>query len=203
MLSDLRAVRTRLPEPAAAPDPSAATRSLRPADFQKYVEHASNSAWGPPQRKRSALEGGLVAAAVLLIAAAGLSFVPSVREKFAGGPPAGSQKHIAVLPFDNIGNNPANQALAEGLMDSFAGKLSNLDVGQQSLWVVPSSEVRRRKVSDPENALREFGATLAVKGSIQRDGQDVHLNVNLIDTKNLRQIGSASLEDRAGDLSTL
>jgi serine/threonine-protein kinase len=48
-----------------------------------------------------------------------------------------------------------------------------------------------------------LGATLVVKGSIARDGQDVHLTVNLIDTKNLRQIGSASLEDRAGDLAAL
>ena len=200
ILAELRAIRSRLPEPAASLDPSAATRSVRPADFQKYVEHASNSAWGPAPRKRSALQWVLVAAAVLVVAAAGLSFVPSIRERFAGSIAASSQKHIAVLPFDNIGNNPANEALAEGLVESLTGKLSNLDVGQQSLWVVPESEVRRRKVNDPEGALREFGATMVVKGSIQRDGQDVHLTVNLIDTKNMRQIGSASIEDRAGDL---
>ena len=203
ILADLRAIRSRLPEPAAAPDPSAATRSVRPADFQKYVEQASNSAWGPAPRKRSAMQWVLLAGAVLLVAAAGLSFVPSVRQRFAGSLAASGQKHIAVLPFDNFGNNPANEALAEGLMDSLAGRLSNLDVGQQSLWVVPASEVRRRKVNDPEGALREFGATMVVKGSIQRDGQDVHLTVNLIDTKDMRQIGSASIEDRAGDLYTL
>jgi serine/threonine protein kinase/tetratricopeptide (TPR) repeat protein len=203
ILADLRAIRSRLPEPAAEPDPSAATRSVRPADFQKYLEQASNSAWGPAPRKRSAMQWVLLAGAVLLVAAAGLSFVPSVRERFAGSLAASGQKHIAVLPFDNFGNNPANEALAEGLMDSLAGKLSNLDVGQQSLWVVPASEVRRRKVNDPEGALREFGATMVVKGSIQRDGQDVHLTVNLIDTKDMRQIGSASIEDRAGDLYTL
>jgi serine/threonine protein kinase/tetratricopeptide (TPR) repeat protein len=203
MLTDLRAVRDRLPESAAAADPSAPTRSIRPADFQKYVEQASNSAWSPAPRKRMNLRWAVAVVAGLLVAAGSLLFNPSVREKFAGSIAASSQKHIAVLPFDNIGNNPANEALAEGLMDSLAGKLSNLDVGQQSLWVVPASEVRRRKVSDPESALRDLGATLAVKGSIQRDGQDVHLTVNLIDTKNMRQIGSASVEDRAGDLATV
>ena len=88
-------------------------------------------------------------------------------------------------------------------MDSLTGKLSDIDVGGKSLWVVPSSQVRRRKISDPAAALREWGATVVVKGSIARDGQDVQLTVNLIDTNNLRQIGSASFEDRAGDLATL
>ena len=203
MLSDLKQIRAQLPEPSAAPDPSAPTRSIRPAEFQKYVEHASHSAWLPVPRRRTALQWGILSAALLVLILAGLSFIPAVRERLTGSIAASSQKHIAVLPFDNIGNDPANEPLAEGLMDSLAGKLSNLDVGQQSLWVVPSSEVRRRKVSDPESALHDLGANLVVKGSIQRDGQQVLLTVNLIDTKNLRQVGSASLEDRAGDLSTL
>ena len=42
-----------------------------------------------------------------------------------------------------------------------------------------------------------------VKGSVERDGNDIRLTVNLIDTKNLRQVGSAMVEDPAGDLSTL
>lgn len=203
VLADLHRVRAQLPEPWAPVDPSAPTRSLRPADLQKYVEHASNSAWIPAPRRKNTTQWLILGVAAAVLAVAGLSFVPSVRERFAGGSSASGQKHIAVLPFDNIGNNPANEPLAEGLMDSLAGKLSNLDVGQQSLWVVPASEVRRRKIADPAAALRELGATLAVKGSIQRDGRDVHLTVNLIDTKNMRQIGSATVEDRAGDLATL
>ena len=90
----------------------------------------------------------------------------------------GGEKHIAVLPFDNIGNDPANEPLVEGLTDTMAGKLSNLEVNNQSLWVVPASEVRRRNINDPSSALRELGATLAVKGSVEREGQDVHLTAN-------------------------
>jgi serine/threonine-protein kinase len=116
---------------------------------------------------------------------------------------APSEKHVAVLPLDNIGSNPENAALADGLMDSLAGRLSNLDVGNQSLWVVPNSEVRRRHVNDPGDALKQLGANLVVKGSVERDGNDIRLTVNLIDTKNLRQVGSAMVEDPAGDLSTL
>jgi tetratricopeptide (TPR) repeat protein len=42
-----------------------------------------------------------------------------------------------------------------------------------------------------------------VEGSLRRDGQAIHLTVNLVNTKNLRQIGSVTLEDRAGDFSSL
>jgi eukaryotic-like serine/threonine-protein kinase len=63
--------------------------------------------------------------------------------------------------------------------------------------------VRRRNVDDPSTALRDLGATLVVKGSIARQGQNIQLTVSLIDTRNLRQIGSLMREDPAGDLATL
>ena len=108
-----------------------------------------------------------------------------------------------MLSFENVGGNPANEAVSDGLMDSLSSRLTNLDVGEQSLWVVPTSEIRRLKVTDPGTALRQLGATMVVKGSISREGDDIRLTVNLIDTKTLRQVGSAALEDRAGDLATL
>jgi len=140
--------------------------------------------------------------ALFLLLLIGTLAIPRIRTRLAAHLP-GQEKHIAVLPFDNIGKNPDTEAVSEGLMDSMTSKLSNLDVGQQSLWIVPASVVRSRKVEDPSAALRDLGATLVVKGSIQRQGQDVHLTVNLIETKNLRQIGSVELEDRAGDISAL
>jgi serine/threonine-protein kinase len=113
------------------------------------------------------------------------------------------EEHIAVLPFENVGNDPANDAVSAGLMDSLASRLTNLEVGNKSLWVIPTSEVRRRKISDPTAARQELGATVAVQGSVQREGPVVQMTVNLIDTKTLRQIGSVPLEDRAGDFSAL
>jgi len=204
ILSDLERVKPEFASPAANMDPSARTRSIKSGEFKKYVREASKSAWLPAGHQRPARLRWWIAAAIgVVLVLAGLLAVPFARQRLFGSLFVSGENHIAVLPFDNIGNNPANEPLAEGLMDSLSGKLSELDVGGKSLWVVPASEVRSRKISDPTSALRELGATLVVKGSIARDGQDVHLTVNLIDTKNLRQIGSANLEDRAGDLATL
>ncbi|MGA8072256.1 MAG: serine/threonine-protein kinase, partial [Candidatus Acidiferrales bacterium] len=201
--TDLESIRNSV-APKSGVDLSAPTISLKSAQFQKYLSNASQSTLGhaaPP--KSGAWRWWAAAGAAVTIALLGWLVLPSLRSRLNGGLLAPSEEHVAVLPFDNIGNNPANEALAEGLMDSLTGKLSDIDVGGKSLWVVPSSEVRRRKISDPASALREWGATVVVKGSIARDGQDVQLTVNLIDTKDLRQIGSASFEDRAGDLATL
>ena len=203
MAEDLEMFRAAsLSAPSLHPvDPSAPTAALRRDDIDKYISHASTPSWSAAQRQKRSR--WWVAALVLPLAAAVAFAVPSLRLRIAEAFSGSAEKHIAVLPFDNIGNNPGNAPLAEGLMDSLTSTLSNLDVGNQSLWVVPSSVVRARKVDDPSAALRVLGATLVVKGSIEREGQDVHLTVNLINAKTLRQIGSARLEDRAGDLATL
>lgn len=205
MLVDLENFRSTILAGAAsaAVDPFAPTETLRPAEFQKYVERASAPTWetGVPRRRIS--RWWIAAAGVPLLIVAVLLAIPSLRARFDAPLFGSTEKHIAVLPFDNIGNDPANTPLAEGLMDSLSSTLSNLDVGNQSLWVVPSSVVRAREVDDPSAVLRELGATLAVKGSIEREGRDVQLTINLINAKTLRQIGSMQLEDPTGDLATL
>ncbi len=143
-----------------------------------------------------------VLSAVLSLALLAL-LLPQVRHRFATLMGMGRVNHIAVLPFDILDNDPGTETMAQGLMESMTSELSNLSSVQESLWVVPSSVVRSRKISDPSAAANELGATLVVKGSLQRSGQVVHLTVGLIDAKNLRQIGSASLEDRAGDMAAL
>jgi serine/threonine-protein kinase len=209
-LTDLDAAAKQIPEDAQDVEvtrklPQAPRGGKLNANTRRLIAEASRSSWGPGAKQESRMKTRLVAALVLLLAVSlAVGFITPLRQKMVAllmGAP--SEKHVAVLPLDNIGSNPENAALADGLMDSLAGRLSNLDVGNQSLWVVPNSEVRRRHVNDPGDALKQLGANLVVKGSVERDGNDIRLTVNLIDTKNLRQVGSAMVEDPAGDLSTL
>ena len=166
------------------------------------MEQASSSLLLPTVSAKRKLPKWLLAGAAAVVLLAALSFIPAVRDRVAGLLNH-RQEHVAVLPLENVGNDPANEAVSEGLMESLTSKLSNLDVAEQTLWVVPASEVRRNKIVDPAAARGALGATLVVKGSILRQDQDVQLTLNLIDTKDLRQLGSVALEDRAGDLRTL
>jgi eukaryotic-like serine/threonine-protein kinase len=207
MLADLQEARAHL-DPAAPPATGSRPPSgVRPStltakELRKQIEHASRPMWGAPAAPTPHWQRWLVGLGASALVLALLSFLPPVRDRLSGWF-SRPEDHIAVLPFENVGNDPANEAVSAGLMDSLASRLTNLEVGKQSLWVVPASEVRRLKITDPPSALRELGATVAIEGSLQRDGQTIHLTVNLINTKNLRQIGSFMLEDRAGDFSSL
>ena len=201
MLRDLEAVRAEITaSPAPAEEPTL-TRSINARELKQYMENASTPSWTTGKSKKT--KWLVLGSLGMLVAFVAAFLLPPVRERFAGLAYAGSEKHIAVLPFANTGNDPEYEPVAQGLMDSMTNELSNLEAAQQSLWVVPASVVRSRKVSEPTSAFRELGATMVVQGSVQRKGSEVHLTVVLIDSKRLRQIGSAEMEDRSGDLAAL
>jgi serine/threonine protein kinase/tetratricopeptide (TPR) repeat protein len=212
MLIDLQSARAQITSSGIPLDEPTLTQTAPSAALKDVISHASTPRWqaassslsaaGKHKERRAApyLFAGL---AVVVLAAGSLLFSPVRQRAAAVLAGSGGEKHVAVLPFDNIGNDPANEAVAEGLMDSLTSKLSNLDARQQSLWVVPSSVVRSRKVTDPSSAGKDLGANLVVKGSIRRDAKNVQLTVNLIDAKDLRQVGSAVLDDATGDLAGL
>jgi serine/threonine protein kinase len=129
-------------------------------------------------------------------------FIPTLRQEAEHPDLAIYENHVAVLPFDTAENNRDASILADSLMDSLAGRLSNLDP-EKTLWVVPPSEIRRRKVNDPGAALREFGATVVVKGHISWDRGTVRLNLEVIDSRRMREIGYADIENREQDLPAL
>jgi serine/threonine protein kinase/tetratricopeptide (TPR) repeat protein len=145
----------------------------------------------------------LAVTASLVLLLSSLLLIPAVRERLQGMLFSSREKHIVVLPFDIVGDAPGTQALGDGLMDSLAGKLSNLGATNKTLFVVPPSEVRSRKVSDPASAMRQFGATIVVKGKFERNGEATQLRLTLIDPKKMREIGFADIENQTGDLSAL
>jgi serine/threonine protein kinase/tetratricopeptide (TPR) repeat protein len=205
LLSDLEAARAQIFPTGSIAGPNDLTQTNMVSDraLKKFAEHASTPRWSTGATQSPSRPIGVY----LSLAAVGLALlslaVPQVRERLAALLSTGRENHIAVLPFDNPGNDPATEAVAQGLVDSMTSELSNLSSAQQSLWVVPASVVRGRKITDPSAAAHELGATMVVKGTIQRNGRAVHLTVDLIDAKNLRQIGSVSLDDQAGDIAVL
>lgn len=167
----------------------------------KIVAEEVRGSWQAKLR-RSWLRGvaGILAMSLLI---SGLLFVPAIRQRAEGVLFSSHEKHIAVLPFGSTENDPQTQALGDGLMDSLAGKLSNLGAVNQTLWVVPASEVRARRVRDPSSALKEFGATIVVQGNFERTASGAHLRLTLIDPRNMREIGFADVENATGDLAAL
>jgi serine/threonine-protein kinase len=200
MVEDLRTVRAE----ASATD-SALTRSMVIQDTSGRTSvHPSRmrGVMTEPPPRRTRLKARTAAAVLAPLLAIATLWIPSVRRSLPNwfGP---REKHVAVLPFSNVGNDPGNAALCEGLVETLTGKLSTLEQSQGSLWVVPASEVRARNISSTADARRQFGVNLVVTGSVQRVGPAVRLVVSLVDAASLRQLGSQVLDDAGGDFAVL
>jgi serine/threonine protein kinase/tetratricopeptide (TPR) repeat protein len=92
-------------------------------------------------------------------------------------PPAG----IAVLPFQNLGSDKDNAFLADGIQDDILTKLAKI----ADLKVISRTSVMQyhgeRNVRKIGQALR---ASHVLEGSVRKTGDRVHLNAQLIDTRN-------------------
>ena len=107
---------------------------------------------------------------LLVVALLGLIWAGILPNPFRRLP---EQKHLAVLPFQTIGNDTADQAFSDGVVESLTSKLSQLERFQKSFWVVPTTDTRQIRSLD--EAYRKLNVTLAVTGSIQRTGTGVIL----------------------------
>jgi serine/threonine protein kinase/tetratricopeptide (TPR) repeat protein len=106
------------------------------------------------------------------------------------------EKHLAIIPFNNIVGDSLSQIFIDGLMETLTSKLTELQRFRGSLWIVPNSELRKQNVNSPSDALRFFGVTLAITGSVQCVKEMITLTLNLVDVKSLRQMESFVIEDR-------
>ena len=95
---------------------------------------------------------------------------------------ADSQKSIAVLPFENRSEDKANAYFAEGIQDEILTRLSKI----ADLKVISRTSTQHYK-SAPENLpeiARQLGVAHIVEGSVQRSGDAVRVNVQLIKAAN-------------------
>jgi len=116
------------------------------------------------------------------------------------GPP---EKSIAVLPFDNMTNDPENAFFADGVQDDILtslAKISDLKV------ISRTSTLPYRGNKDARN-LREIGDALGVaailEGSVRRDGAKVAVTVQLIDARSDRHIWANRYDRTISDALTL
>ena len=105
----------------------------------------------------------------LVSAALALTVAPSLRQRVLNWfqlQPIPTEKYLAVLPFTNVGGDPVNQTFCDGLQETIANKLSQLEQFQGSLRVVPASDVRKEEITSVREARLSFGANLALTGSV-------------------------------------
>ena len=125
------------------------------------------------------------AALALAIAAGGVAWwrpwqprieAPSVERMALSLP---DKPSIAVLPFANMSDDPKQEYFADGITDDLITELSKVSglfvISRNSTFVYKGKSVPLKQVAE------ELGVRFVVEGSVQRAGEQLRINAQLID----------------------
>lgn len=123
----------------------------------------------------------------------GYRFLP---ERARDAQMASTKPTIAVLPFDNVSNDPEQEFFAQGLAEDLITDLSRVP----GLMVIArnSSFAMRERRGDVRAIGTDLGAGFVVDGSVRRAAERVRINVQLIETSDQSQLWAERFD---GDLS--
>src|SRR6266496_3003226 len=108
------------------------------------------------------------------------------------------EKSIAVLPFENRSEERANAYFAEGIQDEILTRLSKV----ADLKVISRTSTQHYK-SAPENLreiARQLGVAHILEGSVQKSGDIVRVNVQLIEAANDSQLWADTFDRKLTDI---
>jgi TolB-like protein/Tfp pilus assembly protein PilF/class 3 adenylate cyclase len=108
------------------------------------------------------------------------------------------EKSIAVLPFENRSEDKANAYFADGIQDEILTRLSKI----ADLKVISRTSTQHYK-SAPENLheiAKQLGVANIVEGSVQKSGDSVRVNVQLIKAANDSHLWAETFDRKLTDI---
>jgi len=111
---------------------------------------------------------------------------------------AAPEKSIAVLPFENRSEDKANAYFADGIQDEILTRLAKI----ADLKVISRTSTQHYK-SAPENLpeiARQLGVAHIVEGSVQKSGDSVRVNVQLIKAANDSHLWADTFDRKLTDI---
>ncbi len=139
---------------------------------------ATESAAGPAETKRKP-PGKMpwipaFAVALVMFVSTGLMIWHGSR-----GEEPGEKPSIAVLPFDNMSGDPAQDYFADGMTDDLITQLSKVD----GLFVIArnSTFTYKGKHAKVQDIALDLGVRYVLEGSVRREGGKIRINTQLTD----------------------
>jgi serine/threonine protein kinase/Tfp pilus assembly protein PilF len=172
-----------------APDPKNRPQTTR--ELLSAV-HGCYERFNPKARSRR--RRVVLAAAAAMIAIAALAIWLYQRTK----PFAPIERSIAVLPFENLSSDKENAYFAEGIQDEILTRLSKIG----DLKVISRTSTQHYK-SAPENLpeiAKELGVAHVLEGSVQKSGDAVRVNVQLIKAATDSHLWADTIDRKVTDL---
>jgi TolB-like protein/Tfp pilus assembly protein PilF len=108
---------------------------------------------------------------------------------------------IAVLPFQNMSGDPAQEYFADGIVDDIITELSRL----RWLFVIArnSSFAYKGRAVDIKQVGRELGVRYVLEGSVRRSGDKVRITGQLVDTSTGAHIWADRFDGTFADIFDL
>jgi serine/threonine protein kinase/tetratricopeptide (TPR) repeat protein len=113
----------------------------------------------------------------------------------------GSKPSVAVLPLQNLSTDPDSAYFSDGMTDEITTKLSKI----QGINVAPHSSVTAVKTSNQtaEELGRELGVRYLLEGTVRKSGNQVRVNVHLIDSTTGFQVWADDFTGEMKDVFSL
>ena len=167
-----------------------------PEKFKGQAQKRTGAVSGTGILRRSPL---VIATAVLIIIALGIAasfYEASLRSKRAAA--RIPLKSIAVLPFKNLSDDQANVYFSDGIQDEILTRLAKI----RELKV--TSRTSTHSLGSTPNNLPEIAQKLGVakvlEGSVQKAGEQVRVNVRLLDALADSQLWAKSFDRSIADI---
>jgi TolB-like protein len=149
------------------------------------------------RKRRIRLNWAAMTAVLLALAAiaAGIALLSRNRTQLTLAAP---EKSIAVLPFENLSEEKANAYFAEGIQDEILTRLAKI----ADLKVISRTSMQHYK-SAPENLreiARQLGVAHILEGTVQKSGNAVRVNVQLIKAANDSHLWADTYDRKLTDI---
>src|SRR5213596_928161 len=156
-----------------------------PKKFQALKKHRARVRW-------AAMTAALLALAAIV---AGIAVFSRYR---VGSTTAAPEKSIAVLPFENLSEEKANAYFANGIQDEILTRLSKI----ADLKVISrtSTQQYQSKPGNLSEIAKQLGVAHIVEGSVQKSGDAVRVNVQLIEAANDSHLWADTFDRKLTDI---
>ncbi len=105
---------------------------------------------------------------------------------------------LVVMPFTNLSNDPDQQYLSDGITGDITTDLSNISslhvIARQSAFYYKDQKVKLEIIG------RDLGVQYIVEGSLQKAGDRLRINVQLVDVKSGHHLWAKRFDRKLGDV---
>ena len=152
----------------------------------------------------------LVASAAVVIVLAGVLFAFWARSqqnaREAAGMPARGvsapasdiRKSIAVLPFQNLSSDPDNAYFADGIQEEVLTRLTK--IGDLKVISRTSTQGYQSQPGNLAEIAKQLGVANILEGSVQKAGNQVRVNVHLVNVQTGSQLWAETYDRKLSDI---